>query len=462
MKKLNMSRRDFLKMMGVSGASLAASAGLDPFLLHTLAQEPVQITFGGWGAVAEDEGVKAAIEVFQEEHPEIQVEWQHTPDAGEYGTVLLTNLAAGTAPDTSFILSDQYETLAANGVLMDITDRIANDPLLGQENYFFEPQEAYRSAGGGDGRWYGIGSTWVAPQIYYNADLFDEMGITPPGFLDDEIYDWDTFVEICKQLTVDTEGRHPDDAGFDSENIERYAVDWNWGWQFLGSVIHSNGGQYLTDELTFAMDTPEAIEALQRMVDLIYVHHVSPRSATLSDLGMTNTQMLDSGRLAMAVDGSWALSWINSNELGITVGSGAIPKIVQPASIMQAHFHSALASSQHPDEAWEWIRFLATPFYQTHFAKIGLWLPNQTSMLTEEGLQTWLTEGIHPDNYANFVTDYLPKYGIAVRLPSGYIEASNNFITPAFDALAAGSAAADVMPAAVQQANDVLAMAMQM
>ena len=34
--------------------------------------------------------------------------------------------------------------------------------------------------------------------------------------------DWDTFVANCKALTIDRNGLHPDDEGFDPENIEQY------------------------------------------------------------------------------------------------------------------------------------------------------------------------------------------------------------------------------------------------
>ena len=166
--------------------------------------------------------------------------------------------------------------------------------------------------------------------------------------------------------------------------------------------------------------------------------------------------MIDTGRLAMGVDGSWALSQMNPSLLTVPMGTGALPKMAQPAAVMQAHFHSVLASTEHPEEAWQWVRFLATPFYQAHFAKIGLWIPNQTAMLTEEGLGTWITEGIHPENYSQFATDYLPAHGVAIRIPSGYIEADTSFITPAFQALEAGEAAADIFPDAIAGANAII------
>jgi multiple sugar transport system substrate-binding protein len=329
---------------------------------------------------------------------------------------------------------------------------------LGQENYFIEPQETNRCADD-DGRWHGIGSTWVTPHIYYNAELFDEMGITPPGFLDDEIWEWDNFVEVAKQLTEDSNGRHPDDAGFDPDDIQRFGVDWPLWWIPIGSAVYANGGSFITEDGLVGLDSPEALEAMQRLSDLIYVHHVAPRTAALESLGMTNTQMIDTGRLAMAVDGSWALSWMNPSTVSIPMGTGALPKMTQAASIMQAHFHSVISSTEHPDEAWQWVRFLATPFYQEHFAKIGLWLPNQTAMVTEEGLAGWVTEGIHPENYSQIVTDYLPAHGVSFRIPPGYTEANSNFITPAFEALAGGTPAEEAMVSAIQQANDIIRLA---
>jgi multiple sugar transport system substrate-binding protein len=238
-KKL--SRRDFLRLSGASAALMASGLDLQSMLRAAPAelQDAVKIVFGGWGQTPEDNGVQAAIKQFEIENPNISVEWQITPDANNYMQQLLTNIAAGTAPDTSFITSDSYETLAKAGQLVDITDRITSDPDLSKKDYFF-PQEVARSADD-KGRWHGIGSTWVAAHIYYNADLFDKAGIKPPGFKDDELWDWDTFLANAKQLTLDANGKHPDDSGFDPENIQQWGVSWQLDNFVLPvGVIYSN------------------------------------------------------------------------------------------------------------------------------------------------------------------------------------------------------------------------------
>ena len=457
-----LSRRDFLRLSGASAAVLASGIPLHSALAGgatatKLNQDVTNIVFGGWGATAEDNGVQAAIKVFQEQNPKIAVKWQLTPQATDYMQQLLTNFAAKTAPDTSFIVSDGYETLRKQGLLMDITDRITGDSLLGQKNYFNEPQEAARCADD-KGRWHGIGSCWVATQFYYNADLLDKEKIPLPGFKDAELWDWNKFVEYAKQLTVDDKGRHPDDSGFNADNIQRWGVAWPLdNWVTVATAVYANGGAWIKDG-KIALDSPEAVEGLQRLYELIYVHHVSPRSSSMTDLGMSNTQMLDNGKLAIATDGSWALSWMNPTTIkNAKMGTSAVPKMKQAAAFMQAHFHSVISSSQHPEEAWQWVRFLATPFYQTQFLKIGLWLPSQTALTTAEGLKTWITKGIHPDNYSEFVSDYLPKYGVTCRIPSGYIEAASTYITPGLEAIAGGTPADKAITKdIIQKANDII------
>ncbi len=461
MSKNRFSRRDFMKLTGASAASLALGGPLGQ-VSRAFAQSATTITFNGWGGVEEDQGVQSAIEQFQKEQSAVLVKWQQIPDnpGGTYLQTLLTNIAAGTAPDTAFIASGYYQSLAQQGTLLDITDRIKADPLLSKSDYFIQPQEKTRSADA-KGRWHGIGSTWVAPHIYYNADLLAKAKITPPGFKDSEIWDWDTFVANAKQLTVDTKGRHPDDSGFDKDNVQTWGVQWPM-WEIpMVSMVYANGGEYLDKgSSVLKLDAPEALDAMKKLADLIFVHHVSPDAGAMSSLGMTNTQMLDSGRLAMAIDGSWALSWMNPTTVKTAkMGTGALPKMKKPGSLMQAHFHAALSSTKNPDAAWQWLRFLNTPFYQTHFCKIGLWVPSQTAMLTPDGLKTWITPGIHTDNYADFVSTYLPKYGVVPNYPPGFLDASSKFLNAAFTDIGNGVAVEKAMPPAVKGANEIIAKA---
>ena len=128
-----------------------------------------------------------------------------------------------------------------------------------------------------------------------------------------------------------------------------------------------------------------------------------------------------------------------------------------PRTSMQAHLHSAFATSKHPDEAWQWVRFLSTPYYQTQFCKIGLWLPSQKALMTDEGLKGWITEGVHPEGYVDIPTKFLPNNGRVIYQPPGWNEAAQ-IINPALDKVWIGDATAEqAMAEAVPAANKILA-----
>jgi multiple sugar transport system substrate-binding protein len=184
--KQNISRRDFMKIASLaSGAAILAACkakGTTEAPKATEAAKPaatavkatpppaeaVTIVFTGWGGTEEDQGVKNAVTYFEGQNPNIKVNWIQIPE--NYAEKILAMVAAGTPPDTAFCYNTIYQDYATKGLLMDITPNLQADPVLGAPDYFIEPQEKDRCVV--NGKWYGIGSCWVAAHIYYNADIF--------------------------------------------------------------------------------------------------------------------------------------------------------------------------------------------------------------------------------------------------------------------------------------------------
>ncbi len=108
------------------------------------------------------------------------------------------------------------------------------------------------------------------------------------------------------------------------------------------------------------------------------------------------------------------------------------------------------------------MRFLATEFYQLQFLRMGLWLPSQTDLMTEEGLARWMTlrtsatEGVHPAGYDLIVTEYVPKYGHILYQPPGY-QKVETITNPAFDAIWIGDKTAEeALTEIVPEGNAIL------
>jgi multiple sugar transport system substrate-binding protein len=243
MKTKRLSRREFLYLAGAaSGAALLAAckpkeeptevpvAGPTSTPEEVATEAPpvevVTIEFLGEPGVLEMRDEEA--EKFQAENPNI--EWVQVEQAEAMSRLeqLLALVAAGTPPDCARVESDVYRTFCKYELLLPISDRIAADPELSAPDYWIQPQERDRCEF--EGEWYGIGSCWVAPHFYYNKSLFDELGIEPPSNDPDEAWAWDEFLEIGRQLTVDTNGKHPGEAGFDVDSVDRWGIYWPTWW----------------------------------------------------------------------------------------------------------------------------------------------------------------------------------------------------------------------------------------
>jgi len=154
--KKKMSRRDFMKIAGMTGAAgVLAACGpkaqtSEPAAATAVpaapaaatavppAAEPVTITFTGWGGAEEDNGVKNAVKYFQDQTPNIKVNWIQIPE--NYAEKILAMVAAGTPPDDAFCYNTIYQDYAKRGLLMDITDKLKADPVVGAKDYFIEPK----------------------------------------------------------------------------------------------------------------------------------------------------------------------------------------------------------------------------------------------------------------------------------------------------------------------------------
>ncbi len=470
--KSRISRREFLEHVGRTGLGLAGltllaacggatsggeggdGAGEASPGTSAPQGEAVTISMLGWGSPLEKENVDKGLQLFQEQNPGITVKWLHTPQ--DYATKLQTMLAGGTPPDVYW--ANNMLDYLARGVVLDITDYLKADPVLSKPDYFIQPQEEERSTW--NGKWYGIGSCWVLPHLYYNADLLEQAGVEPPSTDPAQAWTWDQFVENARTLTLDAAGKHPGDSGFDPNNVQQWGVSWATWSLMRDVVVFSNSGESFTDEHTCELGEPAAVEAIQALADLMNEHQVAPQAATTEQLGMSSQQMLASNKLAILSDGSWALQDIA--KLGFKYGCGVLPKLQEPATAMQAHLHVISSETGQPEASWKLLAFLSSDDYQRDLCKAGLWLPSHTSLLTEEGLATWITEGVHPEGYTQIATEYLAEHAHNYFFPAGFQEADQKLVA-ALDPVWIGEATvADALSQeTIQQVNDVLQQAQQ-
>lgn len=350
----------------------------------TRAEGTVELSFMGWEASPlETESVLKGIELFESGNPDIKV--SYNPINGEYAQKLLTMIAGDAAPDTFFMGTDQYRNFQLKGVLMDLTAYFDKEYVI--DDFIPSSAEIMQI----DGKIFGVSSCTVCPAIYYNADLFDAAGVAYPPKDPAKAWTWEEFVEAAKALT-----QYNEDGSINVFGVYGAENDYP-----RTGLYFAAGGKYLTDDLTAAaVDNDIFRDVMTRILELRTVHNVAAQAAVLENMGMSGAQMLQTGKVAMLMDGSWCMQELAN--MNFNVGVGCLPKMGDnevATTIGQAHVHSAWVGTKHPDEAWRFLSFLSSEAYQTDLVKAGLWMPNRTSMYTPEGIAKWYDKAVYGEGY---------------------------------------------------------------
>ena len=196
-----------------------------------------------------------AIEMFQQSHPGVRVEYVSGIPADDYSEWLAGQIMRGTEPDLYFVLPEDFELLVSSGALAQLDERIEADPEF-DTGVYYEP--CLRS-GQSEGRQYALPHESVPTIMFVNKTLLETNGIAMP----DNDWTWEDFYGICARVT----------------NVEqrRYGV---YGYSWL-DAIYSNGASLFSQDgrSCYLAEEPvlEAIAFARRLTELNGGYNVTAR-----------------------------------------------------------------------------------------------------------------------------------------------------------------------------------------
>lgn len=442
---IGLCRRDALRGLATMGGSFGLlvaactsplSGGGSPGGKEAGDDGIVRLQKMAWGSALEKEAIEKGLALFHEQQPKVRVEYLHQPDA--YDDKLQALLAAGTAPDVFKVAGNLYADYISVNALMDISDRVLKDSVIGKPDYFIQPFEKERSTF--NGKWYGIGSTAQERLLFYNVESLKKAGVTPPPVDPNQAWSWSDFQQVARRMTA-------------REGDVAKTLGGHWPTGEYGMAVISNGGRIIDGKtMRFALDEPPAIDAIQRVADLTLKDRVTGTADEIK--GGTDVQHLSTGKYSMMVGGNWLL--LDLAPLGFKYGAGVLPKLNRPATTMASSTTAIWKATPKPEAAWSLFRFLNTDDYQIPLVQKGLWNPSHTSLLTAAGVKKWLNPSVHPDGYDRLVIDYLAKFGYA-DIPMVGVRKGMAVIAEDLKQVWAGKApAADILKDSVSRANKVL------
>lgn len=357
--------------------------------------EKIVLTFCNWGDGTEQKMFEDVFARYMADHPNVEINYLYIPH-GEYMTKLNTMAASGTMPDMGQMIEHSSLLWAENDMFLDVSDLYESGKIASRMPAvtFSETENGY------------LGSSFIQEVVilFYNKDYTEKMGVTVPTEVEDA-WTWDEFVAAAKKLTTDKNGKHPDEEGFAPENIDVYGVaDVNPEIMAL-----SNGGGYFSpDGKEIWLDKPETIEAVQRVADLMNVHHVSPIPTTRDAIGGGNNPLMTQ-KVAMHFSGQFCLLWygdfVKTGELNL--GTGVLPKMKELKTNNSGPAITIFKNTKYPEVCKDLLTYFYTTENILDNIHMGLWMPSEEQWYTDDALKAkWVDESeVHPAEYKHGVID---------------------------------------------------------
>lgn len=319
------------------------------------AAEAVELKFMLWGAPEELAVWNAIVDEFQAQNPGIKVNVE-VSDWTAYWEKLKTMLAAGTPPDLFAMDAPYYLDYQTRGVLKNLQPYVDANPDMLQGVY---PQtlEAYKTAGG----YFGLPRDFQTIVLFYNKDMFDKAGVAYPTA------DWtyDDLRQASKDLTMDTNG----DGVADQYGFTADLWDMELAWS---SAIWAHGGDILSaDHTQTLIGEPAARQAWQVFHDMMFQDKSMPDVNTAASYGL---DLFQAGIAAMTPIGHWAVPGYNAANFQWDVAPMPKGPAGSATSVNSAGFVVAEAS-EHPEEAFEFIKFVLSQSGQTRLTELGFAIP---------------------------------------------------------------------------------------
>lgn len=316
------------KVLPLVVALLVALTWLAPAPLQ--AQSSVRVVLAYYSAQTEPV-FQAIKEAFEAQHPDITVNLEVIAWDNLFQN-LTTRIAGGQEPDLAIIGTRWLPGFVEQGVAQPLDEFITDEFRSQFAPALFEPSTI-------DGKIYGLPVAASARALYYNKDLLEAAGVTQPPNT------WDELLEVARKVH-----NPPHAYGFGLQGKE---IETDVYWYY---AMWSFGGELLTADGLSAINSPEAVEALQFYYDLIHTHRVTqpePLNYNREEL----QDLFKQGRLGMMITGPWLVGQMRAEAPDINFGVAPIPMKNRRVTYGVTDTIMMFSTAKDKEAAWKFLEF---------------------------------------------------------------------------------------------------------
>jgi multiple sugar transport system substrate-binding protein len=278
---------------------------------------------------------------FEDANPDILVQLEAVAGR-DYYTRLLTQVAAGDAPDIMQIGDDAVPMFVAEGACLSLDEFIKGKYPLDTSIYL----PGVLDPGKYNEQQYLLPKDFTPLGVYYNRRIFDQAGLAYPK----DGWTWDDLLKTAQALTQDTDG----DGKTDIWGIQ-LTSNWTTGFEYW---VAAAGGRLISEdgtEFVGYMDSPETVSALRFFADLYNKYKVAPPSADFGLWAGGNSEF-ENGKAAMRIFGRWPQSGYKTNP-NIDLGVVGVPTGKVRANILFWGGFCIFRDTKKAEETWRFLRY---------------------------------------------------------------------------------------------------------
>ena len=271
-----------------------------------ITSDPIEFT---WLHHLQEEGKQAwvqyCVDRFTEEHPNVTINIEILT-ADQYDTMVKTKAANGDAPMIFDASTTTFPEYVAAGYCADVTD---------VSDYADFPEDTLNQ-GVVDGKVYGVPLDVNAYCIFYNKDLFAELGLEVPTTNSE-------LIAVCDKLVE--AGVQPFSGGFTEQWCERIFVN-NYA-DPATVMLNPKWYEEKMDGTSNFADDEAWKSAMETFASYKKYWGDDPFAVTWSDV----QNDLATGKAAMTMNGSWIISGVASINPDFNMGAFPVPRTEDPA-----------------------------------------------------------------------------------------------------------------------------------
>ncbi|AIF44433.1 ABC transporter substrate-binding protein [Virgibacillus sp. SK37] len=326
--------------------------------------EPVTIVYAR--GVDTTPATDAVIKAFEEKHPNIKVEQREMPaDTGQSHDQYVTALSSQSTEIDVFNADVIWpaEFAQANYVLE--LDRFIEKDGINMEDYFPGTVAAANFNG----------KQWAMPQFtdagvfYYRTDIVEE----PPKT-------WDELIEMAGELKGEAGTKH----GYLMQAAQYEGLITN-----AIEFIASYGGEVVDENNNVVVDSPETVKALDKMKEIVTSDFVPENILNFMETETENAWI--EGNAVFARNWPYMMSSSNDEERSEIVDNVEMARLPVgdegTAAALGGWMTMINRYTEHPEEAWEFLKFISGPEGQKISAVEGSRAPTLKALYDDPEVQ---------------------------------------------------------------------------